>query len=242
MTSPRKRSSLSTLRCPQMIAIPDKLGEYLARDVQLVRDLGWEDFVRDRIGQGHFSDLEGVNQLSRCLLRQYWHRGDPVVLSGQRWTEGQWRVALDRGPHKYTMDHFPPPLFMVGKGQWVVLSYLVTKEIPGLRQRPPVAKEERDRQPQWIGDYSSSNLHYENLTISAMYAMKYGWYLESLIREVVISNPVLGPVHVLKADVSDGFYPIGLQPTNAPNMGIVFYLIRRERVVHINTANPPYGV
>ena len=38
-----------------------------------------------------------------------------------------------------------------------------------------------------------------------MYAMQYGRNLERLIKEVVISNPALGPVHILKADVIDVF-------------------------------------
>ena len=52
--------------------------------------------------------------------------------------------------------------------------------------------------------------------------MQYGRALERLIREVVIANPSLGPVHYLKADVSDGFYRIGLRPTDLPKLGIVF--------------------
>ena len=52
--------------------------------------------------------------------------------------------------------------------------------------------------------------------------MQYGQALDHLIREIIISNPSLGPVHILKADVSDGFYRIGLQPTDSPNLGKVF--------------------
>ena len=55
-----------------------------------------------------------------------------------------------------------------------------------------------------------------------MSAMKYGRSLERLIREVIIANPALGPVCFLKADVSDGFYHIGLRPTDDPKLGLVF--------------------
>ena len=41
-----------------------------------------------------------------------------------------------------------------------------------------------------------------------MYAIKYVRYLDRLIRDVVIADPPLGPVYLLKADVSDGFYRI----------------------------------
>ena len=55
-----------------------------------------------------------------------------------------------------------------------------------------------------------------------MYTIKYVRYLERLIKEVVIANPVLGPMHVLKEDVSDGLYHISLRPTNDPTTGLVF--------------------
>ena len=71
---------------------------------------------------------------------------------------------------------------MVDKGRWVVLTYLVAKELPGLRLISLGVKEERDRRPQWLGSYSFSNLNYKTLLISAMSAMKYGRDLERLIK------------------------------------------------------------
>ena len=111
---------------------------------------------------------------------------------------------------------------MVTKGQWVVLPYLVSKYLPGSRPIPPGVKKERDQRPRWIGCYSSSKLNYKTLPIVIMYSMQYVRALERLIREVVIYDLALVPVYVLKADVSDSFYCIGLQPTGAPNMGLVF--------------------
>ena len=96
------------------------------------------------------------------------------------------------------------------------------KDLTGLSLSLSGVKEERDRWSQWIGEYSYSNLNSETLPISAIYAMQYGQALERLIREVVISDPELGPMHVLKADVSDCFYCIVLGPTDAPKLGIVF--------------------
>ena len=52
-----------------------------------------------------------------------------------------------------------------------------------------------------------------------MSAIQYDRALERLIKEVVMVGPTLGPVHVLKADGSDSFYRIGLQPTDAPKLG-----------------------
>ena len=111
---------------------------------------------------------------------------------------------------------------MVGKGQWAVMPCLVAKELTGLGLIPPGVKEERDRRPRWLGNYSYYNLNAENSPIAALSAMKYGRALDGLIREVVTADSTLGPVYVLKADVSDGFYLIGLKPTDAPKLGLVF--------------------
>ena len=55
-----------------------------------------------------------------------------------------------------------------------------------------------------------------------MSAIQYGRSLDCLIREIVYADPALGYVYLLKADVSDGFYRIGLRPTDAPKLGLIF--------------------
>ena len=87
MTDPCKRRAQSPLPCPQLTAIPDELGDYIARDERLVRDLGWEDFVKKRRGQVDLSDMGGLDHPDRRLLRKYHHRGAPVVFLVQWWTE-----------------------------------------------------------------------------------------------------------------------------------------------------------
>ena len=86
-----------------------------------------------------------------------------VVLAGRECTEEEWRKALDRGLHQSMR---PPVHFLIEdftlmtrKGQWVVMPYLVAKELPGLRLISLGVKEEQYRQPWWIGNYSYSNLN-----------------------------------------------------------------------------------
>ena len=52
--------------------------------------------------------------------------------------------------------------------------------------------------------------------------MQYGRALDRLIREIVYADPALGYVYLLKADVSGGFYHIGLHPEDAPKLGLIF--------------------
>ena len=111
---------------------------------------------------------------------------------------------------------------MIDNGQWVVLPYLVAKGLPGLRLSPPGVKVERDRRPRWLGNYSYFKTNAETLPVACLSAMQYGRALDRLIREIVYADPALGYVYLLKADVSDGFYRIGLRPEDAPKLVLIF--------------------
>ena len=111
---------------------------------------------------------------------------------------------------------------MIEKGQWAVLPYLLAKGIPGLWLSPSGIKVEQDWRPRWLGDYSYFKTNAENLPIACLSAMQYGPALDCLIREIVYADPALGCVYLLKADVSDGFYRIGLRPEDAPKLGLIF--------------------
>ena len=74
-----------------------------------------------------------------------------------------------------------------------------------------------------------------------MYAMQYGHSLECLTREFVIANPSLGLMYVLKEFFSDGFYHIGLHPTGAPNLVLVFPLERGDHELVMILLTLPIG-
>ena len=74
-----------------------------------------------------------------------------------------------------------------------------------------------------------------------MPAMQYGRVLERIIREVFISDPAMGPVHVLKSDGSDSFYRTGLHPMDSPAEDSHSFR-RRRQLVTSDIAHPPYGV
>ena len=90
-------------------------------------------------------------------------------------------------------------------------------------QVEPTGREvERDLRPSWIGSYSYFKTNAENLPVACLSAMQYGWALDRLICEIVYVDPALGYVYLLQADVSDGFYRIGLRPEDAPKLGLIF--------------------
>ena len=52
--------------------------------------------------------------------------------------------------------------------------------------------------------------------------MQYSRALDRLLRKIVFADPALGPVYILKLDVSDGFYRIGIRLDDAPKLGLIF--------------------
>ena len=48
--------------------------------------------------------------------------------------------------------------------------------------------------------------------------MQYGHALDRLLREILLSDPDLGPVYMHKIDVSDGFYRIHLSLLDIPKL------------------------
>ena len=130
---------------PRQTSLPGNLGKSISQDSMLTVKLGWEDFVNQRRERGDLSSLEALPYPARRLFRQYKDRGAPVVLSEKNWTEGHRQAAIVRGPHCSEMEHTPfirkEFASMVGKGQWIVLPYSVTRNLPGLRLSPPGFKE-----------------------------------------------------------------------------------------------------
>ena len=78
---------------------------------------------------------------------------------------------------------------MVGKGQWVLLMYLVAQNLPGLLLSPPVVKEEMYLQPRRLGDHSYYKLNYSNLPLDKLSPIQYEQALDRLPREIVFQNP-----------------------------------------------------
>ena len=86
-----------------------------------------------------------------------------------------------------------------------MIPYSVAKRLPGLRLILPGMKVKRGRRPHWIVNYSYFKTNAETLPVARLSSMHYGRALDRLLREIVFAEPALGPVYLLKADVSDDF-------------------------------------
>ena len=206
--------------------LPEELGEYIDRDVKLLQQLGWNTLVSSRRGEGDFTSLSNVQHEARRLLRQYKYRGVPVKFSTPAWSRRKLRRSIRRGPHKscreYTQFLNDEFIEMVARGQWIVLPYSAVKDLPGLRASPPGVVPQVGRRPRWIVDYSFWGINEETLPLVALESMQFGRALDRILREILLANPALGPVHLIKVDLSDGFYRVDLNPDDIPKLGVVF--------------------
>ncbi len=114
---------------------------------------------------------------------------------------------------------------MINKGQWVILHAKEVLHLPGLRLSPPGIVSQCGRCPHWICDYSWWGVNKDTLPLAAIEAMQFGWCLERILCEILFANPAHGPVQMIKLDISDGFYQIGLNIGNIPKLGVVFPML-----------------
>ena len=95
---------------------------------------------------------------------------------------------------------------MIAKSQWLVLPAEAMADLPGLRVSPPGVVVQSDRRPRWICNYTWSQVNQETLPLALFESMQFGHALDGILRELLLADPALGPVHLLKLDVSNGFY------------------------------------
>jgi hypothetical protein len=62
-----------------------------------------------------------------------------------------------------------------------------------------------------------------------MEAMQFGRSLEHILWEILFTNPAHGPVQMIKLDISDGFYRIGINIDNIPKLGVVFPMLPSDK-------------
>ena len=205
--------------------LPTDLGKCIAHDVDLLQQVGWRRFVQLKRPKQDIGSLD-FHHPARRLLQHYKTRGAPVKFTTAPWSPNRIQTAMDRGAHRSCSQYldFLQEEFvdMIKKDQWVILPYSVVKSLPGLRISPPGCVPQRDRRPRWICDYSFYEVNQDTLPIAALESMQFGHALERILRHILIANPAYGPTYLMKVDLSDGFYRVGLAPEDIPKLGVVF--------------------
>ena len=201
------------------LSIPTELGKLINRDVKLFRRLGWKGLVNHRRNKGDFNNVHAIKHPANRLLHHYKQHGVPVVTSNPPLSSTELLHAIKRGPHISANQHkeflFEEFIDMINKEQWIILPFEQVKNLKGLRISPSGVVPQRERRPRWIGDYSWSKLNADTIDIAPLESMQFGRALERILREILLSDPKFGPIYLLKADISDGFYRIFVVAKNS---------------------------
>ena len=219
---------LSATTAPVTSTSPANLDQRILQDVQELKRLGsWEAFVKSKRCFSDFANLDNIRgHPAHRLLQFYRQRGAPVKMKSKPWSREQISAALSRGAHQscfaymdFLREEFTD---MMEKGQWVILPASTVESLPGLQVSPPGVVPQRERRPRWICDYTFSGVNGDTLPLAALDAMQFGHALDRILREIILADPSLGPVQLMKVDLSDGFYRVNLNIDDIPKLGVAF--------------------
>jgi hypothetical protein len=142
------------------------------------------------------------------------------------WTLAQKDAAVLRGPHSSATHEYRQFLeeemaSMIDLGYWGVIPYRAIRHFPSLKISPIGVIPQRERRPRSIIDYSWSGVNDATAPLAPFAAMQYGLALQRILQHITYANPAFGPVHMLKCDLSDGFYRIPLAPSAIPHLSVI---------------------
>jgi hypothetical protein len=127
----------------------------------------------------------------------------------------------------------------VHKRFWTVLPYSLARSIPNLRLAPFGVVPQHNRRPRIICDFSFYDQNHDTLPLAPLEAMQFGRALERFLRHLLLADPKWGPCYMIKVDLSDGFYRVGLSPHDAPKLAMLFPTPRHQpRLVAIPLTLP----
>jgi hypothetical protein len=104
---------------------------------------------------------------------------------------------------------------------WVVLPYLLVRELPELQFSPAAVKDERDRKPRLLCDHSWCLVNDDTVPHAPPEAMQFGGTLPRTLRRIRHAHPRCGPVYLAKHDIKDGFYRLFLRAKDCPRLAII---------------------
>ena len=130
---------------------------------------------------------------------------------------------------------------MIKKEQRVILPASAVLELPNVRISPPGCVPQCNRRPRWICNYSWSDVNVETLDLAAKDSIQFGHALDRILREILLSDPALGPIYLMKIDISDGFYRIAINIEDIPKLGVIFPTLPGEEPLIAFPLDLPMG-
>jgi len=131
-----------------------------------------------------------------------------VKVRDATWDGNKIQVALQRGPHHFTMLHsyFLRDKFvsMIDSNQLVIFPYSVAILLKILCISPPGVIPQWDRRHWWIKDYD------KRLSLLPTDALQYRRKIDGLTRQILLVDPRYGLIYILKCHIADCYYCQGL--------------------------------
>ena len=232
--------------------LADQLDAMAQNNATHLTTLGWSSLMAH---QRPFSDLQdNIQNLPHKAGRSLSHlktKGIPAMSSSPPWTLQQRDDAVSRGSHKSCLGH---QKFLdeelksfVDKGQWLVLPYTAVRELPKLQIHPIGVVPQHGRRPRIIVDLTYSGFNQTAVPLHPSKSMQFGRMLPCFLQKIVNADKRHGPVHMLKVDISDGFYRLALRPDDVPLFGIPWPISTGETLIAFPmclpmgwVSSPPY--
>jgi hypothetical protein len=111
---------------------------------------------------------------------------------------------------------------MIHKGQWVLLPARLVLDEKNLRLSLLGVVPKGDRQPRTICDYSFFCVNLNSIPLAPQDSIQVGRALWCILQQISDADTRLGPVHLSKIDIADGFYHIWIKAEDVPKLGIMF--------------------
>ena len=107
----------------------------------------------------------------------------------------------------------------VEKGFRIVLPLEDAVGLNGLRLSPAGLIPHRDRRERIVIDYTWSGVN-EATRCLVPDSMQFGHALQRILQRMYNADPRHGPIYMMKVDIADGFYFVGLAPEDIPSIGV----------------------
>ena len=207
-------------------ALSDELGELSRANRTVLARRGWRHLVESRRGRPNIPvSARRLPHRAARLLGHLHACGQPVALRTAPWTVEQKDAAVARGPHPSAVEYTDflrgEMLEMCRRRQWIVLPYSSVRHRRGVRISPPGVIPQRERRPRTIVDYTWSGVNPDTIKLAPQQAMQFGRAFWRILYAIYFADPRWGPVHLLKADVSDGFYQVWLALMDILKLGLI---------------------
>ena len=129
-------------------------------------------------------------------------------------------------------------LDMASRKYWTVVPYKAVRHLPSLKISPAGVVPQRNRRPRTIIDYTFSGVGPATLQVASPHAMQFGRAFQRVLERIVYANPRFGPVHLLKIDLSDGYYRVPLNARGALHLAVALPSSRRRPLLAVPTVLP----